>query len=136
MALLGQWIQRYHPVRSEHAQKWREKVRAWFAVNGLDALLLPSTARTAPPAAKWFGKGWLPTVVGAAMYAPMTGPWNLASLPAASVPHGFSSAGLPIGVQLVAPPEHEATLLAVAAQLEELRPWPHHAPDLVNAPGA
>jgi amidase len=136
MALLGQWIQKHHPVRSEHAQKWREKVRAWFAVNGLDALLLPSTARTAPPAAKWFGKGLFPTVVGAAMYAPMTGAWNVASLPAASVPHGFSGAGLPIGVQLVAPPEHEATLVTLAAQLEELRPWPHHAPDLVNAPGA
>ena len=45
-----------------------------------------------------------------------TVPWNLARLPAASVP--FAGTGL----QLIGPPGSEGTLLSLAAQLEQLRP--------------
>jgi amidase len=60
------------------------------------------------------------------MFAPMTGVWNLAGFPAASVPAG--GAGMPSAVQLVAAPGGEQTLLALAAQLERAQPWPRHAP--------
>jgi aspartyl-tRNA(Asn)/glutamyl-tRNA(Gln) amidotransferase subunit A len=43
---------------------------------------------------------------------------NLAGLPGMSVPCGFSRAGLPIGMQLMARPLDEARLLAVAAAYE------------------
>ncbi len=62
----------------------------------------------------------------------MTGAWNLAGFPAASVP--VPAAGLPGAVQLVAPPGREALLLALAAQIERARAWPRHAP--AYAPGA
>jgi amidase len=41
-----------------------------------------------------------------------------------SVPAGRHPSGLPIGVQLIAAPGGEARLLALAAQLENLNPWP------------
>ena len=62
---------------------------------------------------------------------PMTddaGPWDLAGFPAMSVPAARYPSGLPIGVQLVAPPGGESQLLALAAQLESLNPWPRIAP--------
>lgn len=49
----------------------------------------------------------------------LTYPWNLIGVPAASVPCGFDSAGLPIGVQIAAAPFAEATVLRCAAALEE-----------------
>ena len=46
-------------------------------------------------------------------------PWSLVGFPAISVPCGVDAQGLPIGVQLVAPPHHEATLVTVAAAVED-----------------
>ena len=45
-------------------------------------------------------------------------PWSLVGFPAISVPCGSDRQGLPIGVQLVAPPHHEARLVAVASAVE------------------
>ena len=49
--------------------------------------------------------------------------FNLASAPAASVPCGFSSGGLPIGLQIGARPGGEETLLRVAYAYEQATPW-------------
>jgi len=37
--------------------------------------------------------------------------------------------GMPLSVQLVGRPGSEATLLAVAGQLEQLQPWARTAPE-------
>lgn len=50
----------------------------------------------------------------------LTIPANLAGVPGMSVPCGFSSTGLPIGLQLQASHFSEATLLKVAYNLEQL----------------
>ena len=47
-------------------------------------------------------------------------PWNLTGSPAISVPFGWSSEGLPIGVQIVGRHFDEATVLKVAAVLERM----------------
>ncbi len=57
-----------------------------------------------------------------------TPPWNLAGLPAASVPFGHDDEGLPVGIQLVGPLGSEPRLLSLAAQIEQLRPWPRLVP--------
>ena len=44
---------------------------------------------------------------------------TLTSCPALSLPCGFTASGLPIGLQLVAPPRGEAELISAAAALEE-----------------
>jgi amidase len=50
-------------------------------------------------------------------------PFNVSGQPAISLPLGWSSGGLPIGVQLVGRPLDEAMLLQIAAELERARPW-------------
>lgn len=54
---------------------------------------------------------------------PFTCVFNLTGNPAASVPCGFSSDGLPIGLQIVGRGEDEATVLRASAAFEEARPW-------------
>jgi aspartyl-tRNA(Asn)/glutamyl-tRNA(Gln) amidotransferase subunit A len=53
---------------------------------------------------------------------------NLAGLPAISIPAGFS-AGLPIGLQLIAPAFAEARLLAAAHQFQQHTDWHLREPD-------
>jgi aspartyl-tRNA(Asn)/glutamyl-tRNA(Gln) amidotransferase subunit A len=53
---------------------------------------------------------------------------NACWLPAISVPAGLSAAGLPIGLQLIAPYGREDVLLRLARQLELAAPWPLTAP--------
>ncbi len=48
---------------------------------------------------------------------------NVTGLPAVSLPLHWSDGGLPVGVQLVAGPWQDGALLALAAQLEQARPW-------------
>lgn len=54
----------------------------------------------------------------------LTYPWNIAFLPAVTVPCGLTGEGLPAGLQLAGAPRSEARLLALAAAYEESRgPW-------------
>ena len=56
-------------------------------------------------------------------FTPFTAVANLTGQPAMSLPLHRSPGGVPIGVQLIGPPAGEATLLALAAQIEIARPW-------------
>jgi amidase len=57
-------------------------------------------------------------------------PFNASGLPAIALPAGFDSNGMPIGIQLVGKPAAEATIIALAAQLEAAYPWSQHRPSL------
>jgi len=57
------------------------------------------------------------------LFTSFTAPFNATGNPAISVPLHWSAQGLPIGVQLAGRYGDEATLLRVAAQLEQARPW-------------
>lgn len=61
-------------------------------------------------------------------FTPFTYLFNLTGNPAASVPAGFSSAGLPIGLQIIGDMKDEVTVLAASAALEEARPWADKRP--------
>jgi len=54
-------------------------------------------------------------------WCPYTYPWNLTGLPAASCPIGFTTTGLPVGVQIIGPPNAEPTILRAAAAIERAR---------------
>jgi aspartyl-tRNA(Asn)/glutamyl-tRNA(Gln) amidotransferase subunit A len=61
---------------------------------------------------------------------PNTRPWNFPGLPTISVPCGFTSADLPIGLQITGPPGGEATVLRLAYAYEQATEWHKHKPDL------
>ena len=61
-------------------------------------------------------------------FTPFTPTINMIGAPAASIPCGFSSEGLPVGLQLIAPPGDEATVIAASAAFEEARPWSDRPP--------
>ena len=52
-----------------------------------------------------------------------TWPFDVFGLPATSIPCGFTSSGLPIGLQIVGPPFAEAAVLAVARGYEQATDW-------------
>jgi aspartyl-tRNA(Asn)/glutamyl-tRNA(Gln) amidotransferase subunit A len=61
----------------------------------------------------------------------LTYPFNMmASVPAATVPCGFTAAGLPVGLQLIGRPRDDAGLLRAAASFERVRPWSDRRPAL------
>jgi aspartyl-tRNA(Asn)/glutamyl-tRNA(Gln) amidotransferase subunit A len=53
----------------------------------------------------------------------LTMPFNLAGLPAISLPCGFSSDGMPIGLQMVGKPFEESMILRIAHAYQQLTDW-------------
>ncbi|MEO5961480.1 MAG: Asp-tRNA(Asn)/Glu-tRNA(Gln) amidotransferase subunit GatA [Opitutaceae bacterium] len=109
----------YYDAYYLRAQKVRTLIRQDFlnAYKDVDALITP----TSPIPAFKIGEKSDPL----AMYLCdiYTIGVNLAGLPAISVPCGFTSGGLPIGVQLIGQPFQEANLLAIAHSYEKAHEW-------------
>jgi amidase/6-aminohexanoate-cyclic-dimer hydrolase len=61
-------------------------------------------------------------------YMPGTSMFNMSGQPAMSVPLAWNAAGLPLGMMFAARLGAEATLLRLAAQLEQQRPWKDKRP--------
>ncbi len=116
----------YYDAYYLRAQKVRTLIRQDFlrAFADVDALLTP----TSPVPAFKLGEKADPL----AMYLLdiYTIGVNLAGLPAASVPCGFTSSGLPIGLQLIGQPLQEAALLALAHTYEQAHEWRLRTPPI------
>jgi len=111
----------------------REEFRRLF--ESIDLLITPTVAVAAFAA----GTIGVDTIDGAPVdrhlgWSPFTWPMNLAGLPAATVPCGFTPGGLPVGLQIVGNWLAEETVLALAARLERLRPWGDRWPQGPAAP--
>lgn len=117
-------------VRSVRTGDRRERLRARLTpfLTEHDVLLTPALARRSPRADAWHERGWLRNVLANTAYSPFTPPWNLTGWPAMAVPFGTLPSGAPCAVQLVGRPGTEADLLALAEELEGLRPWRRTAP--------
>ena len=94
-----------------------------------DALLTPTLSRPAPPIGE-IGKDVHGAWNDYRNWLCWTWPFNVTGQPAASVPAGFSSEGLPIGVQVVGRAADERTVLSLSAELERARPWIDHRPPI------
>ena len=88
-----------------------------------DVLLMPIFAADARPAMAMEGRGAFATWQWESAWVPFGVLFNSTGQPAASVPAGFSSKGLPLAVQLVGAPHDERTLLGLAGQIEAARSW-------------
>jgi amidase len=93
-----------------------------------DVLLTPATNLMPPRIGQLQGRGAIRTLNAVAGMVPYNGIWNVTGQPAASVPAGLGTDGLPRAVQIVGRPDDEATLLSLAAQIEAARPWAQERP--------
>jgi aspartyl-tRNA(Asn)/glutamyl-tRNA(Gln) amidotransferase subunit A len=109
----------YYDAYYGRAQRVRTLVRRDFETAFADVDLI--VAPTTPNVAFKFGEKEDPL----AMYLndAFTIPVNLTGLPAVSVPCGYSSGGLPIGLQLIGRPFDEARLLRAAYAYEQATSW-------------
>lgn len=90
------------------------------------ASLIPRQASGPPPAAPASAPGG----GGGAAGFRTTSYFSFYGLPAISVPCGFTSSGLPIGLQISGAPFAEATVLALAQAYEKTTDWHKRRPSL------
>lgn len=96
---------------------WSQVTAAWF--EEVDALVTPTVVEPAPPLAHLDPTALAPLALLERMVPHMafTEPWNATGQPAITLPLAQTREGLPVGVQIVAAPRREETLLALAAEL-------------------
>jgi aspartyl-tRNA(Asn)/glutamyl-tRNA(Gln) amidotransferase subunit A len=101
------------------------------ALEKVDAILAPASPIPAPRIGESQLRvaGERETTVRAELLR-MTRPANLTGLPAISIPCGFTSDGLPIGLQLIGQHWGEAQLFAIALAYEEATDWHTRHPQL------
>ena len=117
-------------VEYAKAVGYLDLLKAQFAdvFDRYDLLLSPATASTAFPV------GSPPPAIGGREvhwfwgYTPFTFPINMIGYPAASLPCGLSSEGLPIGLHVVGRHGDESSVVAASAAFEEAMPWAHLKP--------
>ena len=104
------------------------RIGAVFAT--ADVLLLPGPSGPPFRVGQLAGRGATATLNTAAAKVAYYGVFNATGHPACSLPAGFDRDGLPLAVQLAGRPRDEATLLSLAAQIEQARPWADRRPPL------
>jgi aspartyl-tRNA(Asn)/glutamyl-tRNA(Gln) amidotransferase subunit A len=117
---------------TRYVEAWFERLAWWQHPRALfekyDLLLTPTVACPAFP----LGLDNPAEIAGQPVepyaWVPFTFPFNMTGQPAASVPCGFTRAGLPIGLQIVGRRHDDAGVLRAAAAFERARPWAHHRP--------
>lgn len=125
-AAIGRRLAKLRPVREEQAERWKAKVDAFFG--DYDLLLTPAMASAPPRGHGWHERGWFANFLQGLLWVPFQSPWNLAELPAASVPAGTDAQRLPLSVQVVAPRRHEDDLVAALRVVERMAAWDRRPP--------
>lgn len=111
----------------EKAARIRTLIKQDFAriLKDYDVIMGPTTINTAPV----FGSQEADPVTKYVADL-LTVPSNLAGIPSLSIPAGFDSNNMPIGMQLTGKPESEATLYQVAYAFESNHDYVNQAPEL------
>jgi amidase len=103
-----------------------ERVQSIF--DDVDVLITPGTATGPSRIAAYQRRGAISTLTLVAARVPFQAIFNVTGQPAAVVPWDLDGKGLPTSIQLVGRPFDEATLLSLAAQIEQARPWAQRRP--------
>jgi len=119
-------------LRAAQRAQAGEQRRLATALAGVDALLMPVSARIALRADAWDRLGAIRAFGRQSRLIPFTPPWNLVGWPALALPAAHDPNGVPIGVQLITAPGREPALFALAAQLESAQPRTTRSSHLVD----
>src|SRR3954465_8099652 len=117
-------------LRKARAKEAAAQRRVGYIFNLVDVILAPPTALPPPTVHHFEKRGGFSTDRAMIRACPATWPWNLLGWPSINVPAGFTSQGLPIGVQLMGPANSEPLLISLAAALEALNGWVMRQPDV------
>ncbi|MFD2356198.1 amidase family protein [Nonomuraea ferruginea] len=121
LARAGRVLNRLGANGDRGRDRWRGYgADQWFG--DADVLVTPALAAIPPKAERWGERGFVRNALVNVRYASATGAWNMCGWPAMAVPVATHSSGLPIAVQLIAPPGGEPHLLGLAAQLQTAHP--------------
>ncbi|MCQ4159860.1 amidase family protein [Roseomonas sp. GC11] len=93
-----------------------------------DFLLTPAVSVAAFPADRLQPPHWPQHPWDWMSWAEFSYPFNLSQNPAASIPCGFTAAGLPVGLQIVGRRFDDLGVLQMSAAFEAARPWAMHRP--------
>tara|TARA_B100001013_G_scaffold195136_1_gene117947 strand:- start:55 stop:1413 length:1359 start_codon:yes stop_codon:yes gene_type:complete len=107
-----------------------DAIRRCFDHHRLDIIVtptLPATAATRDQEVFEYAHRTEPVTIS---YVRTTAPFNLAGLPALSVPCGFDNTGLPVGLQFVGRPMDEATVLRTGHAYELATTWHKETPTM------
>ena len=110
-------------IQARHTQSVLQRQFDRF-LSKYDLLLTPTTPIPAPPI---IGPN---AIEQARLLTRFTAPFNLTGLPALSLLCGFTSSGLPVGMQMVASKWSEAKLLRAAYTYEQACGWTNRKPPL------
>jgi aspartyl-tRNA(Asn)/glutamyl-tRNA(Gln) amidotransferase subunit A len=113
----------YIQARRDLAQIRRTAGKSFESV---DALVTPTIPISPPAISDPRADDILPTVRN-------TSPFNVSGLPSISVPCGFTSTGLPIGMQIIGPPGGDAIVLQLAHAYEQATDWHKRRPHTPTA---
>ena len=102
------------------------RIVAFF--DSVDVLVLPTYLHPTIRVGEWASLSPAETLEKIVHWVAPCPPFNATGQPAITIPVGFDVNGLPMNVQLVGRPAAEATLIALAAQLEAANPWSQHRP--------
>src|SRR6266850_1988198 len=105
---------------------WEEHPRRLF--ERYDLLLTPTIACAAFKVGLDSPSEIAGTPTGIYDWIPFTYPFNMTGHPGASVPCGFTSDKLPIGLQILGRRFEDATVLRASAAFEKIAPWAHLRP--------
>jgi aspartyl-tRNA(Asn)/glutamyl-tRNA(Gln) amidotransferase subunit A len=125
----GRFISAADYLRAQQARSLFDR-EARQLLNEVDLLAGPTEPVTAPKLLAGTviaGEHEVGTVGALTQY---TRPFNITGFPAISVPCGFSSSGLPIGLQLAGRPFDELTVLRAAYAYERATDWHKRRPDI------
>jgi aspartyl-tRNA(Asn)/glutamyl-tRNA(Gln) amidotransferase subunit A len=118
------------PERFGKAARMREQLNRWCAdvFEQFDVLVTPTVPHDPPPAKGPFPRETEGRKQPPAGVAAFTIPFNMSWNPAATVRVGLSRAGLPMGMQIVAPRHRDDLALIVSFAFQQERPWHPHWP--------
>ena len=113
------------------------RTRQWQRVHEFlaerDLLITPTTAAPPFPLEQPHALDVNGRPVGTAMQRSyLTYAFSVLGLPAISIPCGFTSQGLPVGLQIVGKRRGETAVLRAAAAFEAVQPWAAHVPPVVQ----